>query len=163
MTKITGVQTVLLPLLFSILKLSPTATCFVSVSKCQYRAISPITRYSFLSSNTNTNVENDYTVSSRSTSLFVLHAKQKKNTNSDDDDSIESITKADVITLDNAGDPLRADELEWLADRDLLRRAVNSPGGQALTNRDPVGFFGDGDMVVRDVPSIQLCGERNNN
>lgn len=53
----------------------------------------------------------------------------------DDYSDSDELKKAEIITL-NDDEELDEDDQEWVSDRDLIRRAANSPGGEALTNRD---------------------------
>ena len=65
---------------------------------------------------------------------------QSNNISDENDDEEIVIGNAELITLDE--DDLVIDDFEeeqdqdWISDRDLIRRAASSPGGEVLTNRD---------------------------
>eukprot|EP00586_Coscinodiscus_wailesii_P009689 CAMPEP_0172509846 /NCGR_PEP_ID=MMETSP1066-20121228/223767_1 /TAXON_ID=671091 /ORGANISM="Coscinodiscus wailesii, Strain CCMP2513" /LENGTH=353 /DNA_ID=CAMNT_0013288541 /DNA_START=90 /DNA_END=1151 /DNA_ORIENTATION=- len=50
----------------------------------------------------------------------------------DGEDNDEDDHRAEIVDIGDDDD----DEQDWISDRELIRRAANAPGGEALTNRD---------------------------
>lgn len=92
--------------------------------------------------------------SSTRSHIFVLRNSKIEANVGDDDDVAEKA--AEVITLNDDGDLLEEyndgiedEDQDWISDRDLVRRAAATAGGEALTTRDK--------ETLKKVQSAEVC------
>ena len=67
----------------------------------------------------------------RVSSLYAVHQSRRRGSRSDAD-----APEVPSTEIDRSSEDTDDEEQEWLSDRELIRRAAQTPGGEALTNRD---------------------------